>query len=206
MSTPQVEWIHSLRSHPDAFLDQVVSKKDSSTEFEGSCPAQQFSPDENIAEDQKNVHFNLISDKLIRKLPDWLLNGWNPTYDLKHYLSHEVNSVKVHIFPDNGTIEFDTEEWILSHKTLTSECHQYVITIHAYGEELQDHKLFFACNDIVPPHSFDNEYKGAFLRLEQPPNLVGEEIGLILGTHFGHSEFSSTDSFRLAIVPSPKKC
>lgn len=167
--TPQRITVSTTPDFEEYFdLEIINHEKHSSPEFEGSRPVQQFSSDAKIAEDQKNTHPNLKPQKLIQKLPDWSFSDCNTIYDLKPYLSHEVHSVKVHIVPDD-IVEFDTEEWILSYKTPTSEeCQQCVITIRAYADGLEDYKLFVAYNDIDPPpppsRSFENEYKGFFLR------------------------------------------
>ena len=116
-----------------------------------------------ISTDQERVALDLSPRELIRELPDWLLSDGNASYDLKKYLSHEVRSVHVDIIPDNGVIQFDTKNWIMSHKVSSLECHQFVITIRAYANKVEDHKIIFAYNDIDPPPLLESEDKGISL-------------------------------------------
>ena len=129
--------------------------------------ADQASPEQTpfydtISTDKENTNVGPRSH-LIRTMPDWLLSDNSPAYDLKKYLSAEVRSVHVDFLPNNGILEFNAKEWVMSHNVSKLECNQFVVTIHSYGETGEDHNSFFAFNDIDPIPSSDIIYKGISL-------------------------------------------
>ena len=124
-------------------LEIIETMKRSFADAKEATPVQQISSPRTISMEQESTALGLRSEELIRALPDWLLSNDNASYDLKKYLSHEVHSVHVDIIPDNDILQFDTEEWVMSHKMSNLECHQFVITIHAYADKIEDHKIIF---------------------------------------------------------------
>lgn len=128
-------------------------------------PPQQTSFYHTISTDKESANVGSRS-QLIRTMPDWLLSNNSPVYDLKKYLSPEVHSVLVDIVPNNGILQFNAKEWVMSHDVSKLECHQFTVTIHAYGDMVEDHNIFFAYNDIDPIPFNVRDYKGISLPFE----------------------------------------
>ena len=159
----------------------IETMKQSFAEAKEATPVQQITSPRTISTEQERTALGLRQEELIRALPDWLLSDGNASYDLKKYLSHEVRSVHVDIIPDSGVLQFDTEEWVMSHKVSNLECHQFVITIRAYADKVEDHKIIFAYNDIDPLPSLESEYKGISLPLEQQLISRHRRSGIVFG-------------------------
>ena len=162
-------------------LEIIETVKRSFAEAKEATPVQQITSPRTISMEQERTALGLRQEELIRALPDWLLSDGNASYDLKKYLSHEVRCVHVDIIPDSGVLQFDTEEWVMSHKVSNLECHQFVITIRAYADKVEDHKIIFAYNDIDPLPSLESEYKGISLPLEQQLISRHRRSGIVFG-------------------------
>ena len=156
------------KDHHKADPDGLEQSYANATE---ATPIQLITSSGTTSMEQERTALSLQSEQLIRELPDWLMSDGNASYNLKEYLSHEVRAVRVELTPDNGVIQFDTEKWVLSYKVSNSECHQCVIVIRAYAAQVEDHKLFFAYNDIDPVPSLESEYNGIFFALRAAVNF-----------------------------------